>query len=337
MNKKVHFEENNKETKKNYVEKYKLVENLQKYGTLSAMVILALVFSILSPKFLGINNLLTILMQFSLLAILAVGILFPMITGVFDLSGTEMIFFISAMTCIAINSAIVTNFFTLLIFMALIGTFVGFIKALAVAYLRLPSLLVTLAIGQALMGIGRWSTNNRPIYVSGKINLISAVSESNILGIPVPFIILLAISLILYFLLYKTRFGNRLYMLGNTELAAEEASLNVKYYQVIAYIISGLMGALSSLILISRIQGSNPDVGQDFTIITIASVFIGMTMFKRGEPNLLGTIFAVLLLAMMSNGFVLIGLSVYVQNTLIGLLILLTVSTSVYLRKLKFR
>jgi ribose transport system permease protein len=336
MNRRGNAEENNMKIN-NYVEKYNLVENLQKYGTLSAMVILALIFSILNPGFLGINNLLTILMQFSLLAILSVGILFPMIAGVFDLSGTEMIFFISAMTCILINSNIVTNFFTLLISMALIGIFVGFIKAVAVTYIRLPSLLVTLAIGQVLMGIGRWYTNNRPIYVSGKINLISEVSESSILRIPTPFIILLVVTLILYVLLYKTRFGSRLYMLGSTELAAEEASLNVKYYQVIAYIISGLMGALSSLILISRIQGANPDVGKNFTIITIASVFIGMTMFKRGEPNLLGTIFAVLLLAMIANGFVLIGLSVYVQDTLIGILILATVSTSVYLRKLKYK
>ena len=185
------------------------------------------------------------------------------------------------------------------------------------------------------MGIGRWYTKNRAIYIIGKMDSIAWVAEGKLLGIPVPVVILFFLIIILYFLLYKSSFGNRLYMMGGTELAAEETGLNVKLYQTIAFIISGIMGAISALIVLARIRGANPDVGSSFTIMTIASVFIGMTMFKRGEPNLLGTVLAVLMLSLITNGFVMIGLSIYIQDLIIGGLILATVSVSVYLRRFK--
>jgi len=308
---------------------------LQKYGTLTVIVIIAVIFTIINPQFMSINNILNISLQFSFIAILAIGISFPMITGVFDLTGTEMIFFISAMGAGLIRNNIVTTVPGVILTMVLIGVSVGFLKALAVTYLRLPSLLATLAVGQSLMGIGRWYTKNRAIYITGKIDSIALVAEGKLLGIPIPMVILFFLIIILYILLYKSSFGNRLYMMGGTELAAEEASINVKFYQTIVYIISGVMGSISALIVMARIRGANPDVGSSFTIVTIASVFIGMSMFKRGEPNLLGTVFAVLMLSLITNGFVMIGLSVYIQDVITGILILATVSVSVYLRRFK--
>jgi len=314
---------------------FDFINYLQKYGTLTAIIVMAVFFTLINPKFISINNILNVSLQFSFIAILAIGILFPMITGAFDLTGTEMIFFISAMGAGLIRNEIVTTVPGAILAMLLIGVIVGLVKALAVTYLRLPSLLATLAFGVSLMGIGRWYTKNRAIYIIGKMDSIAWVAEGKLLGIPVPVVILFFLIIILYFLLYKSSFGNRLYMMGGTELAAEETGLNVKLYQTIAFIISGIMGAISALIVLARIRGANPDVGSSFTIMTIASVFIGMTMFKRGEPNLLGTVLAVLMLSLITNGFVMIGLSIYIQDLIIGGLILATVSVSVYLRRFK--
>jgi len=329
--------EENKEmpNRNNNYNSFDFTNYLQKYGTLTVIVIIAVIFTIINPQFMSINNILNISLQFSFIAILAIGILFPMITGVFDLTSTEMIFFISAMGAGLIRNNIVTTVPGVILTMVLIGVAVGFIKALAVTYLRLPSLLVTLAVGQSLMGIGRWYTKNQAIYITGKIDNIALVAEGKFLGIPIPMVILFFLIIIFYILLYKSNFGNRLYVMGGTELAAEEASINVKFYQTIAYIISGVMGSISALIVMARIRGAKPDVGSSFTIVTIASVFVGMSMFKRGEPNLLGTVFAVLMLSLITNGFVMIGLSIYIQDVITGILILATVSLSVYLRRFK--
>ena len=319
----------------NHSNSFNFINYLQKYGTLTAIVIMVLIFTIINPQFMSINNILNISLQFSFLAILAIGILFPMITGAFDLTGTEMVFFISAIGAGLIRAGITTSVPGVILAMIFVGIIIGFIKALIVTYLRLPSLLATLAFGVSLAGIGRWYTKNRAIYIIGKLDSIALVAEGKLFGIPIPMVILFFLIIILYILLYKSSFGNRLYMMGGTELAAEETSINVKFYQTIAYVLSGVMGSISALIVMARIRGANPDVGSTFTIITIASVFIGMTMFKRGEPNLLGTVLAVLMLSLITNGFVMIGLSIYIQDLVVGILILTTVSVSVYLRRFK--
>ena len=168
-------------------------------------------------------------------------------------------------------------------------------------------------------------TNGKPISNLGDSFVLKLVGKGNFYHIPIPVILLILIFLIFFFLLNKTTFGRRVYATGSNWKSAKLAGVNIHKTKIIVYGISGLMAALSGLILLSRLGSAQPTLGDGYELDAIAAVALGGTSMSGGRGKIYGTFIGVLIIAVLNNGLNILGVSSYYQDVIKGLVILVAV------------
>ena len=296
-------------------------QNLFKYKSIVALIILCAVISIVSPRFLGIANLRNLFTQISVNGVISLGMTFVILTGGIDLSVGSVVAISGAVAAATIQS---TGSIILGVLAALFtGVFVGFINGFVVARGKIQAFVATLATQTVFRGVTYVFTGGNPI--SGLSDDFIKITNSRILGIPVPVIMTITVFVICAYILTQTRYGRYVYAVGGNEDSARLSGISVNNIKIWVYIISGITAAIAGIIVTSRIGSAAPTAGKGYELAAIAAIVIGGTNLVGGEGNIVGTIIGVLIIGVLSNGLNLMDVSAFYQTIVKGLVILLAV------------
>ncbi|MEN5083006.1 ABC transporter permease [Bosea sp. TWI1241] len=300
-------------------------EIIGRYGTALAGLAMILFFVVFAPNFATTMNIVNVLKDTSFLAILALGFTLAFTVAELDLSIAEMAS-LAAVVCgwmvqaqypplAAMGAAITVG--------ALLGTANGY----GVTVLRIPSLIMTLGtaaiakgfafmITQGVAFVGRW-----PVGFTG-------LARGYTFGIPNLVLWLAGVTLLAWGLVKWTRTGAHMVATGEADEAARLAGIATARMKRIGLLLSGVLAGVTAMLLAANLSSAAPNMAGDYLLYAIAAVLLGMTMFEPGKPNVPGTVFAALVLKVLGNGLVLLGAPYYIQDIVLGLIIIGSVAFS---------
>lgn len=293
------------------------------YGTLIAGVAIIVVFSILSPNsFATVDNFINITRQISLLVVIAVGATLVMSVGEFDLSIGAMASLGGVLAAqMAVQGYPMAVVFTVpLLFAAVIG----FVNGWIVTQFRVLSFITTLAMGTVIGGITFRMTGGATVFENIPEGF-RFLGQSSIGKIPLLSFVMIIIVLIFWYVMTHTTFGRRLYAIGGNESASRVAGVNVKRNKNAAFALCAVLAAFTGMLLASRLGSAHPTGGDGFFLDAYAAVFLGMTCFKNGVPNIWGTFVGAAILGVLSNGLTILQMPSYMQDVITGFIIIAAV------------
>ncbi len=287
-------------------------------------IVLCILMSIISDRFLTMNNLTNIARQVSINAIIASGLTFVILTGGIDLSvGAVM-----ALSGTFLAGALIAGWNPILsIVIGLgVGVVAGFINGFLVSYARMPAFIVTLAMMEIPRGIALLYTGGYPM--SGLPKSFEIIGRGSLLGIQTPILIMFVVYILVYLLLNHVPFGRYVYAIGGNEEAVRLSGIKVEKFKMLVYVISGLTASISGVVLTSRLMSGQPNSGVGFELDAIAAVILGGTDIAGGKGHIIGTLVGAMILGVLNNGLNLMGVSPYTQKVLKGAIIILAIYIS---------
>ncbi|WP_318539797.1 ABC transporter permease [Terribacillus saccharophilus] len=292
------------------------------YSVIIAFIIIFIAASVLSPRFLDMNNQLNILMQVSIIGIVALGMTIVMLSGGIDLSVGSVLVLVGVVTVLALNAtgsiwiAIITAF--------IVGSFAGFLNGIMVAKGRIASFIATLGMMAAARSIALYIAEGGSI--SGEVSGFTAIANNNLWIFDYPIIIFLIMTILVYILMHKTRFGRHVYAIGSNEKAALLSAIRVDRIKIGVYSLAGLLVSIAAIIETSRLNSiSSSSSGVQYELDAIAAVIIGGTRMTGGRGKIIGTFFGVLILGILNNMMNLMNVSPHLQGFVKGLIIIIAV------------
>lgn len=297
------------------------LENIPLLGLLVLMIFV----SVISPSFLSIDNLLNILRQTSINAIIAMGMTFVILTAGIDLSVGSILAFAGAVcaTLIAADTPLIIALLTTLT----IGAALGAASGTIVAYFGVQAFIATLVAMTIVRGGVLVFTDGRPISTGNHevSNLFYEVGGGYIAGIPIPVIIAAIVFVICWYVLNHTRLGRYTYAIGGNEQVTKLAGVRVARVKVAVYAISGALAALAGIILTARLASAQPTAGLAYELDAIAAVVLGGTSLAGGRGRITGTLIGALIIGVLNNALNILDVSSYFQMIAKGSVILLAV------------
>lgn len=290
-------------------------------GMLIILALLIVVMSVIAPNFTDSSNILNVLKQSSITAILAAGMTVVILTGGIDLSVG------STLALSGVISVLLSNAGAPVGLAMLAGAGVGYVAGAINGYLtavpKLPAFIVTLGSMTYLRGLAYVITGGYPVVLaSEKFKFIGA---GEIFGIPTPIYIMAIVYLIMFVVLKYTMFGRHVYAIGGNEEAAHLTGIKVNRTLINVYSISGLLAGISGVVMAGRLFSGQPMVGIAFELDAIAAVVLGGTSFVGGRGRIQGTIIGVLIVAVLTNGMTLLNVDYYWQQVVKGIVIVIAV------------
>ncbi|TKI71626.1 ABC transporter permease [Lysinibacillus mangiferihumi] len=300
---------------------------ISKFGSLLALIILMIVLTIMSDRFLTVNNLTNIARQSSINALLAIGMLLPILTAGIDLSvGSILALSIMIMGVVSINLQMgpVVGIIACLA----IGAGFGLLNGLLLTKLRLPHPFIsTLGTMNIARGIALIITGAAPI--AGFPYMIQFLGSEFAGPIPISFLLVIVVYTLFHIFLTRSQTGRYIYAIGGNKEAARLSGINVDRVLIIVYTISGFMAGLAGLVLVGRVNSAFPLAGLTYELDAIAAVIIGGASFFGGVGTVWGTLIGALIIAVLRNGLNLLNVSADFQMTVIGLVIIAAVYVDV--------
>ncbi|MCZ0870647.1 ABC transporter permease [Peribacillus sp. AS_2] len=295
----------------------------QKFGPLLALVLLFIVITVLNPSFMEPNNILNLLRQTSINALIAFGMTFIILTGGIDLSVGSILALSSALMA----GMMVSGLDPILAILVgiLLGAIMGVINGILVSKGKMAPFIVTLATMTIFRGLTLVYTDGKPITGIGDSFMFQMLGRGYFLGVPVPAVVMIIAFMILWFLLHKTSFGRKTYAIGGNERASRISGIKVDRVKVAIYGLAGTMAAIAGAILTSRLNSAQPTAGQSYEMDAIAAVVLGGTSLSGGKGRLFGTLVGVLIIGTLNNGMNLLGVSSFYQQVVKGAVILIAV------------
>jgi ribose transport system permease protein len=293
--------------------------NVRDAGTLIGLLIIVVTFSFLSPVFFTLPNLLNILQQSSIHALIALGMTLVIISGGIDLSvgPTAALSAVLGATLMTLGVPVPLAILATLGVGAMCGLFSGSL----IAYAGLQPFIVTLGGLSLFRAIALIYTGGNPVF--GIPLAFRSLINSTVLGIPTPIVIVAVIALLLWTVMNKTPLGEYILAIGGNEEAARVAGVPVKRTKVTVYIFSGLLASLASLILIGRLGAAEPTIGNLWELDAIAAAAIGGASLMGGKGSIFGTLIGVVILGVLRNGLTLLNIQAFYQLLATGLIIII--------------
>ena len=284
-----------------------------------ALLIMIAVIQIMAPNLLSGNNVYLVSRQIALVAIVAIGELFVILTGGIDLSvGATM-----GLAGVASAGAMVAgvNPWLAILFGMVVGVLIGIFNGWLVSYVLIPPFIVTLGSQEIARGTILIVTKGWPITNIPKSILF--IAQGDFLHIPVPVWIMLVVAVIAQMVLTKTSFGRRIYAIGGNETATFLSGVNVKKIKFFLYVIAAFTASIVGIILVARFESAQADAGTGWEMNAIASAVIGGTSLAGGAGSVLGCLIGACIIGILANGLVLMRVSSYWQTAIIGVVIVL--------------
>jgi ribose transport system permease protein len=290
-----------------------------------AFVLEFILFSLLSPYFFSPDNLLNVSLQASITAIIAAGMTFVILTGGIDLSVGSLVAFAGIAVTAVLKSGLPWQIAMPLGIAAglLLGAVSGAFAGLCITRFSITPFIVTLATMTIWRGIAFVWTDGRPIWELP--DAFAFLGNGRLLGVPVPSLIMVLTFIILHVILTRTRFGRHVYAVGGNIEAARLAGIRTGRVLTSVYILSGVLAAVSGMLLASRMNSGQPNAGLSYELDVIAAVVVGGTSLSGGKGSVIGTFIGAMLIAVLRNGLNLLNVGSYVQQVVVGSVILLAV------------
>jgi len=294
---------------------------LRRFGIVIAFALLVVILSLLSGSFLTVSNLLNIARQVSINAVIAAGMTFVILTGGIDLSVGSVL---------AVSGAVIAGLLSagrpLLVGIGAglaVGAALGLLDGLVITRGKVQPFIATLGMLTIGRGLTLVYTDGRPI--TGLPDAFVWLGAGEVSRIPVPVVIMILVSLISYGILTQSVFGRYVYAIGGNEEAARLSGVDVATHKTLVYVISGVLSAVSAVILTARLNSAQPTAGVGFELDAIAAVVLGGTTLAGGEGSISGTLLGAFIIGVINNGLNLLNVNPFYQQVVKGAVILLAV------------
>jgi ribose transport system permease protein len=306
----------------------KIADFISDNGALVGLLVLCVAMFVATPDFLTPNNLLNVGIQASVVAILAFGQTFVIVTAGIDLS-VGSVAALSAMVAAFTGQSWGMPPLVALLFGLLTGLAAGMVSGAATAYGKLPPFIATLAMLSVARGLTLVVSNGIPIPTPSVVTWLG----SSVGPIPMPVVVLLVMGAIGWFILNRLSIGRAMYAVGGNLEAARLSGIPVKRVLVTVYALSGIFAAVAGLVLSGRLASAQPQAATGYELDAIAAVVIGGASLAGGVGRISGTLIGALVLAVIRNGLNLLNVSAFWQQVIIGLVIAVAVGIDVLRRK----
>ncbi|WP_309066215.1 ABC transporter permease [Microbacterium sp.] len=302
-----------------------LKRQLQQSLAFGTLVVLVIFFSIASPSFFTFSNIASVLLSTAVIGILALGTTFVIITGGIDLSiGTGMAL------CAVMTGVFITNMGLPIVVGViggiLTGVLMGLVNGVNITFLRLPPFIATLAMMMIAGGLALVISGVAPIYFSTSAPDFKRIALGVIIpGIPNAVLITAVLAILGYVVLNKTLLGRYTYAIGSNEEAARLSGVNTRRWTILIYMFAGAFTGIAGVVIASRLDSAQPQIGMGYELQAIAAVIIGGTSLLGGRGSILGTVIGALIMSVLVNGLRIMSIQTEWQNIVVGIVVLLAV------------
>ncbi|MER3123950.1 ABC transporter permease [Bacillus pumilus] len=314
---------------------FHLFDFFYRYGTILTIVVLIVVFAAANPAFLQSGNIINILRSISIVTIIAVGLTISLAVNGFDLSVGSVA---------TLSNAIVISMFVwfsqnplIAIVSALAASLiVGFLNALMIVKMKIPDMLMTLAMMFIIQGLAQTYTKGATISENmvlpdGTFSTGTIPAFFSKIG-QVPYIILVMAAIVVFahvFMTY-TKHGRFMYIIGGNKEAARLSGIHVNKYKIAAYLLSALFAAIGGIVLASRVMTAEINAGTPYLMDGVAAAFIGFSVMGAGKPNAFGTFIGAILIGILQNGLVMMSVPYYAMDIVKGSVLALALALTYY-------
>ena len=303
----------------------------RQFGTVIGLAVLCVVLWVLTPHFMTVSNLLNIAQQTSINAIVAAGMTFVIISGGIDLSVGSIV----ALAGVALGAMLQTGYPLPVALAAALaaGTACGMLNGALVSVGGLPPFIATLGMMSAARGTALVFTEGRPI--SGFDDGFRTLATGSIGFVPAPVVVMILVYVVSHLVLTRTTFGRYVYAIGGNEEATRLSGVAVRFHKTLIYGTSGLVSAVAAIVLTARLNSAQPIAGTMYELDAIAATVIGGTSLMGGQGTLAGTLVGALIMGVLRNGLNLLGVSSFLQQIVIGVVIVSAVLVDTFLKRHK--
>ncbi len=296
-----------------------------RYGTALAGLAVVIFLVLFARNFASGANMLNVLKHASFLTIMAVGFTFALITSELDLSFANI-----ASLAAVITGALISGGQPWEVAAAagiLIAAAAGMTNGVLVTVFKVPSLIATLGTASIAGGLAFMITGG-VAFVGRWDETFLSMARGRFLGIPVLVLFMVAAVALAWFVAQQTRLGVHMLATGEARDAAHRAGIRTSRMKLIGLALSGLTAGIAGVLLVANLSSAAPQIAGDFLLNGIAAVLLGMTMFDPGRPNVMGSFVGALLISALDNGLVLLGAPYYLQDIVLGLIVIGSVGVS---------
>jgi ribose transport system permease protein len=292
------------------------------YGTILLLVVLFIVFSLTSKYFFTLANLQNVLLTQTIVGCMALGVMFPLIVGEFDLSVGYMLGFVTMVGAYLGEHGWVG--LPMIAAMLAVGAVVGWVNGMFTERLHISSFIATLGVGILLEGLTDGLSNGQ-VLSTGIPPVIKSIGNGYAGPLAISVWVTLVLAVVLFYVLEHTPAGRSWYAIGGSERVSFLAGLRTKRFKVIAFILSGLFVSCGAIFALGQNGSASPGYGSDLLLPAYAAAFLGVTTYRGGRYNVVGTIVGLLLLGIGFNGLSLYGVPFWVQPVFNGAVLLVAV------------
>ena len=316
------------------------VDLVARHAALIFLILLIAVFTLLQPNFLHPLNIMNVLRQVSISGLVAIGMTFVILTAGIDLSVGSLVALCGLVGAyvskgglesrFAVGTAAETGNPVILAFLAAIGIglVAGALQGAAITRLRVPPFVVTLGGLSAFRGAALLFSGGGPI--SGFSPDYTWWGQGRLWSVPIPVLIFIATTILAHVVLRHTRFGLHVYAVGGNRAAADLNGINTRSVTLLAYVVVGVSCGLAAFLLSARLNSAEAVAGLGLELDVIAAVVIGGTSLFGGVGSVFGTVIGALLIGVLRNGLVLLNVSSFIQQIVIGLILIAAVAIDQY-------
>ena len=292
------------------------------YGTVLILLLLVVVFSLSTDAFLTLRNVQSVLIVQAITALMTFGVMFPLIVGEFDLSVGYMIGFLAMLGAFLAGHG--SGALVVIPVMILTGGVIGLCNGLLTQRVGISSFIATLGVGIVLQGLTQGASGGKVLF-SNIPTVVTTIGGNYAGPLAISVWIVLGFAVVLFYVLEQTPLGRSWYAVGGSERVAFLAGLRTGRLKIAAFMISGLLVGGASVLALGQSGSANPGFGPDLLLPAYAAAFLGVTTYRAGRYNVIGSVVGILLLAVGFNGLSLLGVPFWVQPIFNGGVLLFAV------------
>ncbi len=292
-------------------------------GVFLILVAILVIASLTSQYFFTAYNFTIIVRTLAFVGLITIGQAILMILGELDLSLGAiggLIAVTAGVLMVNLHLSPALSVFLCLLF----GVVCGFVNGALVAFLRLPSLVLTIGMAGIYGGINLVTTQG--VAITGIPTSISYLGRGDVLGMPVPFVAMLIVLVVVTLVMLRTPWGRYIYAIGNNRAAARMLGIKVERIRIAAFVFAGFLSALAGLLMVARLGTAQPSIGQDWVLPPIAAAVIGGVATSGGIGSPIGAILGAVIIGVIENIIVLMGVSPYWQGIVSGAIVVVAIS-----------
>ena len=304
--------------------------SLHGMGLVFSLLAMCIILTCCSPVFMTYDNIMNILRQISIVAIISAGSFLVIVTGGIDL----------AVGCTAALTGVVSALFIIdlgwpialgILAGLLVGVVIGLMNGLMITYGKLPAFIATLATMQVAKGLAFVVSGGIPI--SGYPDAFGFIGRGYVGALPWPVIILAIVYLIMLDIVKKTRFGIYVFAIGGNEEASYLSGIRIKKNKILIYVLSGLSASIAGIVLASRLNSGSPNVGSSYVFDAVTAIVLGGTSMAGGEGKLSGVLLGAIFVGVLANGMSLLNVDAYLQMVVQGVVLAAAMLLQTFVKK----